>query len=191
MAVCAVAGGVGMLDKFKAYGFQALSLVLGIALAATGYLLVVEKLEHSDLKVAVAAEKSLRAAAALTEETQTAQGERTHANDTQENSDAFTTTQPVRDDAARADLARLERLRLGAERRAATYRAQARANEEAGRHLAGQLIALDAHIVEGVAVVGGLRKALEQRDAEVVLLARQVDIERALSNPQGATATQP
>lgn len=68
-----------------------------------------------------------RSEAARADEIQTASKESTHAANTSKNSDEFTTSQPVRDAIARADLAAAERLRLGAERRAATYRAQAQA----------------------------------------------------------------
>ena len=106
--------------------------------------------------------------------------ESTHAQKTQENSDAFTTSQPVRDAIARADRARVERLRLGAERRAATYRAQAQANAAACGDSADQLIALDRQLVEGIGVVAALRSDLGRRDAEVVLLHGQIVADRAL-----------
>ena len=107
--------------------------------------------------------------------------ERQHAADTQIASDEFTQKQPGRDAQLRADLDRAERLRLDAERRAATYRAQAQANAAAGVDLADRLEAFDRHIVEGVEVVARLRGDLARRDDEVKLLSQQVQIERSLS----------
>lgn len=124
-----------------------------------------------------------RSEAARADEIQTASKESTHAANTSKNSDEFTTSQPVRDAIARVDLARAERLRTDADRRAATYRAQAQACTTASGGIADRLEAFDRQLVEGVAVVGELRTDLARRDAEVVLLRRQVDIERALTTP--------
>ena len=123
-----------------------------------------------------------RSEAARADETKTALKESTHAADTSKNSDEFTTSQPVRDAIARADLALADRLRIGAERRAATYRAQAQSNAAACSDLADRHAALDAHIVRGAGVVAGLGADLERRDAEVALLRRQVDVERNLAS---------
>lgn len=122
-----------------------------------------------------------RSEAARADETKTALKESTHAADTSKNSDEFTTSQPVRDAIARADLALADRLRIGAERRAATYRAQAKSNAAACSDLADRHAALDAHVVRGAGVVAGLGADLERRDEEVVLLRKQVDTERALT----------
>lgn len=122
-----------------------------------------------------------RSEAARADEIQTASKESTHAANTSKNSDEFTTSQPVRDAIARVDAARAERLRTDAERRAATYRAQAQACTTASSSIADRLEAFDRQLVEGVAVVGELRADLVRRDAEVVLLRKQVDTERALS----------
>ena len=118
--------------------------------------------------------------AARTDEIQTASKESTHAADTSKNSDEFTTSQPVRDAIARADLALADRLRTDAERRAATYRAQAAACTTASSGIADRLEAFDRHIVEGASVVAEHRKALVRRDSEVVLLRGQIDADRAL-----------
>ena len=48
--------------------------------------------------------------------------------------------------------------------------------------IADRLEAFDRQLVEGVAVVGELRKDLVRRDVEVVLLRKQVDTERALNS---------
>ena len=122
--------------------------------------------------------------AARADETQTALKESTHAANTSKNSDEFTTSQPVRDAIARADLARAERLRTDAERRAATYRAQAQACTTASGGIADRLEAFDRQLVEGVAVVGELRADLVRRDAEVVLLRGQIDADRALMSKE-------
>lgn len=129
-------------------------------------------------KHATAALKLSEAARAA--ETQTALKESTHAADTSKNSDEFTTSQPVRDAIARADLAIADRLRTDAERRSATYRAQAAACTTASGGIADRLEAFDRHIVEGAAVVAEHRAALTRRDSEVVLLRGQIDADRAL-----------
>ena len=114
------------------------------------------------------------------DETQTALKESTHAANTSKNSDEFTTSQPVRDAIARADLARVDRLRTDAERRAATYRAQAQACTTASSGIADRLEAFDRHIVEGASVVAEHRQALVRRDSEVKLLRGQIDVDRLL-----------
>lgn len=124
-----------------------------------------------------------RSEAVRADEIQTASKESTHAADTSKNSDEFTTSQPVRDAIARVGLARAERLRTDAERRAATYRAQAQACTTASGGIADRLEAFDHHIVEGAAVVAEHRAALTRRDAEVVLLRKQIDTDRALLEP--------
>lgn len=132
-------------------------------------------------KHATAALKQSEAARA--DEAQTALKESTHAASTSKNADEFTTSQPVRDAIARADRAVADRLRADAERRAATYRAQAQACTAASGGIADRLEAFDRHIVEGAAVVAEHRAALTRRDAEVVLLRKQIDTDRALLEP--------
>ena len=136
------------------------------------------------LKAQHAAANLKSSEAARADEIQTAAKESTHAANTSKNSDEFTTSQPARDAIARVDAARAERLRTDAERRAATYRAQAQACTTASGGIADRLEAFDRQLVEGVAVVGELRADLVRRDAEVVLLRKQVDIERALSTEE-------
>ena len=138
----------------------------------------------ADMQAKQATASLKRSEAARADEIQTASKESTHAADTSKNSDEFTTSQPVRDAIARADLARAERLRTDAERRAATYRAQAQADAAARGDLADRLEAFDRQLVEGVAVVGELRADLVRRDAEVVLLRGQIDADRALMSKE-------
>ena len=123
--------------------------------------------------------------AARADETNTALKESTHAANTSKNSDEFTTSQPVRDAIARADLALADRLRTDAERRAATYRAQAAACTSASSGIADRLEAFDRHIVEGAGVVAEHRQALVRRDAEVKLLRGQIDADRELIDDGG------
>ena len=136
--------------------------------------------ELAELRLEQTTANLKRSEAARTDETKTALKESTHAADTSKNSDAFTTSQPVRDAIARADLARIDRMRVGAERRSATYRAQATACTTASSGIADRLEAFDRHIVEGAGVVAEHRQALIRRDAEVILLRGQVDADRAL-----------
>lgn len=171
-----------ILDKLKAYGFQAACIVLlGLLLTQT-WRLHTEQRDHAQLRATVAEADRARATAALKHETATSLKEFGHAAATQENSDAFTLSAPVRDAIARADAARAERLLLDADRRAATYRAMAEAGAAACRDLADRHATLDRHVVEGVAVVGACRETLIRRDAEVSLLRHQIDIDRKLMN---------
>lgn len=169
-----------MFDKLKAYGFQALSIVLLVLLATQTLRLHSEQIAHNKLQTKVAQADTGRATAALNRERRNTGLTLDHTKATQENSDAFTTSQPVRDAIHRADLAVSERLRLGAEQRAATYRAMSQASAAACRDLADRHAALDRHVVAGTAVVAGLRSALVQRDAEVALLRGQIDADRVL-----------
>lgn len=169
-----------MLDKLKAYGFQALSLVLLVLLATQTLRLHSEQIAHNKLQTKVAQADAGRATAALSRERRNTGLTLAHAKSTQENSDAFTTTQATRAALARADLAVSERLRLGAEQRFATYRAMSQASAAACRDLADRHEALDRHVVRGTEVVAGLRSALVQRDAEVALLRGQIDADRVL-----------
>jgi len=164
----------------KTYIFQAACLVLLGLLATQTWRLHTEQRDHAQLRADVAEADRARATAALKHETATSLKEFGHAAATQENSDAFTTSQPVRDAIARADAARHGRLLNDAERRAATYRQIAASGAAACRDLADRHATLDAHVVRGVAVVGALRSDLDRRDAEVGLLRRQIDIDRAL-----------
>ena len=134
-------------------------------------------------KHATAALKQSEAARA--DEAQTALKESTHAANTSKNADEFTTSQPVRDAIARADIAIADRLRTDAERRAATYRAQATACTTASGGIADRLEAFDRHIVEGAGVVAEHRQALTRRDAEVKLLRGQIDADRELIDDGG------
>ena len=136
--------------------------------------------EMAELRLEQTTANLKRSEAARTDEIQTASKESTHAADTSKNSDEFTTSQPVRDAIARADLALADRLRTDAERRAATYRAQAAACTTASSGIADRLEAFDRHIVEGATVVAEHREALTRRDAEAVLLRKQIDTDRAL-----------
>ncbi|WP_406624939.1 hypothetical protein [Acidovorax sp. SDU_ACID1] len=169
-----------ILDKLKAYGFQVACIALLALVLAQTWRLHSEQMAHAQLRATVAEAERARATAALKHEAATSLKEFGHAAATREISDAFTTSQPVRDAIARADAARTDRLRTDAERRAATYRAMAEAGAAACRDLADRHAALDAHVVRGAGVVAGLRTDLVRRDAEVVLLRGQIDIDRDL-----------
>lgn len=169
-----------LLDKLKAYGFQAACIALLALVLAQTWRLHSEQTAHAQLRATVAEADRARATAALKHEAETSLKEFGHAAATQENSDAFTTSESVRAAIARVDAARANRLRTDAERRAATYRAMAEAGAAACRDLADRHAALDAHVVRGAGVVAGLRADLVRRDAEVVLLRGQIDADRAL-----------
>ena len=170
----------GLTDKIITAIAGAAALLLAAALAWQSYQLSSERTAHSAFKLQVSQANERRTTAALGAEVATAKAESTHAAATQENSDAFTTSQPVRDAMARADRARVERLRIGAERRAATNRAIAQACAASAGDIANRLGALERQLVEGVGVVGELREVVVRRDAEVVLLRGQIDADRAV-----------
>ena len=169
-----------ILAQLKAYGAIAAALVLGgLLLVQTGRLHS-EQLAHQKLITATTQATLKRSEAARADEIQTALKESTHAADTSKNSDEFTTSQPVRDAIARADLALADRLRTDAERRAATYRQIAASCSAAAGGVADRLEAFDRHIVEGASVVAEHREALTRRDSEVKLLRGQIDVDRLL-----------
>ena len=170
-----------MIGQIKANAMHAVCPVLLGLLVTQTLRLHSEKSAHAQLRADVAEAGRERATAVLKHEAMTSLKEFGHAAATQENSDAFTLSAPVRGAIARVDVARAERLRTDAERRAATYRAQAQACTTASGGIADRLEAFDRQLVEGVAVVGELRTDLVRRDAEVVLLRRQIDTERALT----------
>ena len=176
-----------IFDKLKAYGWMVAAIAAGGLLLAQTVRLHNEQRAHDKLKVTVAQDDKARTDSALKHEIKTSADESAHAAATQENSDAFTTSQPVRDAIARADLALADRLRTDAERRAATYRAQAAACTTASSGIADRLEALDRHIVRGAGVVAGLGADLGRRDAEVVLLRKQIDTDRALMSEPSPT----
>jgi glucose/arabinose dehydrogenase len=122
-----------------------------------------------------------RSEAARTDETQTAIKESKHAQDTIYNADRLANLKTGIDVDVRAELARAERLHRDTDSRAATYRAQARADAVARDDLADKAAALDRQLAEGLGVVASLGGYLRRRDAEVAALCDQVNIERRLS----------
>ena len=162
---------------------HAAALVLGAALAGLGAWQVQAWRYEAQITRHAKAELN-RSESVRADENKTASKESTHAADTSKNSDEFTTSQPVRDAIARADIALADRLRTDAERRAATYRAQAKACTTASSGIADRLEAFDRHIVEGASVVAEHRAALIKRDSEVVLLRGQIAADRALMGAQ-------
>lgn len=144
------------------------------------YRLNTEQVAYKDLQLKVAKTEAANAKATLKAEGLQATKEHTHAASTQKVSDEFTTSQPIRDAIARSDLARSERLRLDADRRAATYRAQALGNAAACSSLADRLEAFDRQLVEGTQVFGDLGAVVARRDSEVVLLRGVIDADRAM-----------
>ena len=128
-----------ILTQLKAYGWMAAAVAAGALLLIQTGRLHKEQLAHKKLQTTTATATLKRSEAARADETQTASKESTHAADTSKNSDEFTTSRPVRDAISRADLARVDRLRTDAERRSATYRAQAAACTSASSGIADRL----------------------------------------------------
>lgn len=175
-----VAGLEMILDKAKIYGLLTALAAVTALLSVQTVRLHRDQLAHRDLIAATAQAAQARTTAALRIEQRASALESTHAATTIGASDAFTISQPVRDAIARADLARVDRLRIGADQRAATYRAHAQASAAACGGFADRLEAFDRQLVDGVGVVGALRGDLVRRDAEVVLLRGVIDADRAL-----------
>lgn len=169
-----------MFDKIKAYGWMLAALGLGLAAAIQSYRYYTEAHAHGELIVKVAKDAQDRAQAALKHEQKTGGQERTHGAATQENSDAFTTSAPVRDAIARVDLAVHNRMLNDSERRTASYRAMAQACAASSSDIAGRFEALDRQLVSGAGVVKDLRRDLTKRDAEVALLYGQIMADRKL-----------
>jgi len=135
----------------------------------------------SQVKAKEADGRATRAEAARADETQTAQLENKHAQDTIYNADKLVSLKTGIAVDVRGELERAHRLQLSADSRAATYRAQAEADTTARSALADKASALDRQLAEGVGVVAELGGALKQRDAEVAALCDQVNIERRLN----------
>ena len=74
-------------------------------------------------------------------------------------------------------------LEIAVSRCGAIFARIAAACTTASSGIADRLEALDRHIVEGAAVVAEHRAALTKRDAEAVLLHKQMMTERALLEP--------
>ena len=139
-----------------------------------------ERVAHKDLQLKIVKSEAANTKATLKAESLQAIKEQAHTTSIQKVSDEFTTSQPVRDAIARADIARADRLRIDADRRAATYHAQALGNVTACGSLANRLEAFDRKLVEGTQVVADLGAVVARRDAEVVLLREVIDADRAL-----------
>ncbi|UBB17787.1 hypothetical protein [Comamonas odontotermitis] len=135
----------------------------------------------AECKTEQAQEVAARAEAVRTDEAKTAQLESKHAQDTIYNADRLAALKTGIAVDVRSELERAHRLQLSADSRAATYRAQAKADSTARSALADKASALDRQLAEGVGVVAELGGALKQRDAEVAALCDQVNIERGLS----------
>ena len=142
----------------------------------------------AECKTTQAQGAATRAEAARADETQTAQLESKHAQDTIYNADKLASLKTGIAVDVRGELERARRLQLSADSRAATYRAQAEADTTARRALADKASALDRQLAEGIGVVAELGGALKQRDAEVAALCDQVNIERRLNADAGDQA---
>lgn len=151
------------------------------------YRLNTEQVAHKDLQLKIVKSEAANTKATLKAESLQAIKEQAHTTSIQKVSDEFTTSQPVRDAIARADIARADRLRIDADRRAATYHAQALGNATACGSLANRLEAFDRQLVEGTQVVADLGAVVARRDAEVVLLREVIDADRALLGNLDAT----
>ena len=142
----------------------------------------------AEMRADQALDLAARTDAARSDEAHTAQLESKHAQDTIYNADKLAAFKTGIDVDVRAELARAERLQRSADRRAATYRAQAQANTAAGSDLADKAAALDRQLAEGLGVVAELGGDLRRRDAEVATLCSQVNTERQLGGDESDKA---
>lgn len=134
----------------------------------------------AEVQASVAIDRAARATAYSADSNKTAGKEHIQAATSQKASDEFTSSQPARAVDLSADLARAERLRNAAEKRAASYWAEATAGAAACSRLADQARTLDGLVTEGVRLVGEGRGLVKQRDAEVKLQGGIIDGDRAL-----------
>lgn len=132
--------------------------------------------------------KATRAEAARADESNTAQLESKHAENTIYNADRLASLKTGIAVDVRGELERAHSLQLSAASRAATYRAQAQADAVARGDLADKTAALDSQLTEGIGVVAELSGVVKQRDAEVASLCDQVNIERGLNVDGGDQA---
>lgn len=167
-----------LLDKPKIYALALAAIVLTGLLATQTFRLHNAQQEISALQLAASQKENKQVKDLLAETNKIGVKLSIHANDTQGASDEFNRKERARAAEHAVAVNRAQRMQLTAERRAATYRAQAKADEAARLDLANRLIAFDQHIVEGVKVVGELRDTLERRDNEVARLRKQIDIDR-------------
>ena len=139
------------------------------------------KTEQSDAR-------AVRAEAVRVDEGKTAEKEQAHAATTIHIADTLTTQKASDSDLLRAELATARRLQLDAKQRAATYRAQAQADDAARSDLADKSAALDRQLAEGVGVVAELAGVVRQRDGEVRALCDQLNADARLSGDEADAA---
>ena len=142
----------------------------------------------AELRAELAQGVATRAKAARADESNTAKLESKHAENTIYNADRLASIKTGIAVDVRGELERAHSLQLSAASRAATYRAQAQADAVARGDLADKTAALDRQLAEGLGVVASLGGDLRRRDAEVVALCDQVNIERRLSGDESDQA---
>lgn len=172
-----------ILTKLQLYIGATLLAVLVVFAGVQSFRLSSLQVKHAELELQIEKKRADDANAVLKDERQTAGKETEHAVQTTGAVNEFLEHKNARSAVASDNELRNQRLRIDAERRAATYRAQAQADAAARSDLADRLEAFDRTIVEGRQVVAGLRDTLAKRDSEVILLRKQIDADRALLEP--------
>ncbi|MFT4172837.1 MAG: hypothetical protein QM639_09785 [Rhodocyclaceae bacterium] len=136
--------------------------------------------DYAKQSASIATSRADRAQAYAKDSDETATKEHAHAAATLKAADQFTAGAVDRDTALVGQLADARRLLNDADRRAASYRAQATNSAEACSRLADRSESLDRSLAAGRLVVAELRGVVEQRDVEVKLLSDLLDADERL-----------
>lgn len=162
-----------MIARIKAYGWQALALVLGALLLWQTLRLASVEVAEAKAQQALSTHIATQAQADKAETIKKAGALLAHAGAQQGNTHAYTQDLQRLETARAADAGRIAGLQHDI-RAAATRNAQLAADSVAARDLADQYEQLAARVAEGAGVVGELIGLVEVRDAQVKALQGQV-----------------
>jgi hypothetical protein len=136
--------------------------------------------DYAEQGASIAIDRANRVEAYAKDSDKTATKEHAHVVATIQAADQFNAGAGERENTLAGQLADARRLLNDADRRAAGYRAQAATDAQARSRLADRAAALDRSLAAGRLVVAELRGIVERRDAEVRLLADQLDADGRL-----------
>ena len=167
------------MKTLKAYAWQLLALALAAVLLWQTLRLASAEVAEAKAKQALSDHIAGQAVAANAETTKKAGALLEHAGAQQENTHVYTQDLQRLEAARAADAGRIAGLQHDI-RAAATRNAQLAANGAAARDLADQHEQLAARVAEGAGVVGELVGLVEVRDAQVMALQGQVEVDSRL-----------
>lgn len=162
-----------MIARIKAYGWQALALVLAGALLWQTLRLASAEVAEAKAQQALSTHIADRAQADQAETTKKAGALLAHAGAQQDNTHAYNQDLRRLEAARAADVGRIASLQRDI-RATATRNAQLAANGAAARDLADQHERLAGLATEGTGVVGELVSLVERRDVQVKALQGQL-----------------